>query len=84
MRSVDQAPFLDRWTYFFNDLFRNGQLLQEGINSFHDHIYKSLTLNIPYDEFVRDLLTASAVSTWASGPPTSSPAATSSKATATR
>lgn len=68
MRSVDQAPFLDRWTYFFNDLFRNGQLLQEGINSFHDHIYKSLTLNIPYDEFVRDLLTASAVSTWASGP----------------
>ena len=28
MRSVDQAPILDRWTYFFNDLFRNSQLLQ--------------------------------------------------------
>lgn len=67
MRSVSEAPFLDRWTYFFDDLFRNGQLLQEGINTFHDHIYKSLTLNIPYDEFVRDLITVNAVSTWATG-----------------
>ncbi len=67
MRSVDQAPFLDRWTYFFSDLFRNGQLLQEGINSFYDYIYKSLTLNVPYDEFVRDMITASTVSTWSDG-----------------
>ena len=67
MRSIGQAPFLDRWTYFFDDLFRNGQLLKDGINTFHEHLYKSLTLNIPYDEFVRDLITASAVSTWAEG-----------------
>lgn len=67
MRSVKEAPFLDRWTYFFSDLFRNGQLLEEGINAFYDHIYRSLTLNVPYDEFVRDLITASAVSTWADG-----------------
>ena len=67
MRFVPQAPFLDRWTYFFSDLFRNGQLLEEGINAFYDYIYKSLTLNVPYDEFVRDLITASAVSTWADG-----------------
>jgi hypothetical protein len=67
MRSVDKAPFLDRWTYFFSDLFRNGQLLEEGINAFYDHIYKSLVLNIGYDEFVRDLITASAVSTWSNG-----------------
>src|SRR5262245_23323464 len=68
MRAVSEDPFLDRWTYFFCDLFRNGQLLQEGINTFYDYIYKTLTLNLPYDDFVRDLLTASAVSTWTNGP----------------
>ena len=68
MRSVSEDPFLDRWTYFFCDLFRNGQLLQEGINTFYDYIYKTLTLNIPYDDFVRDMITASAVSTWTNGP----------------
>lgn len=68
MRSVKDHPYLDRWTYFFNDLFRNGQLLEEGINTFYDHIYKTLTLNLPYDEFVQGLITASAVSTWSDGP----------------
>jgi len=67
MRSVAEHPFLDRWTYFFNDLFRNGDLLGEGINPFYTYIYKSLTLNVGYDEFVRDMLTASAVSTWSEG-----------------
>lgn len=67
MRSVAEHPFLDRWTYFFNDLFRNGELLGEGINTFHTYIYKSLTLNVPYDEFVRDMLTASSISTWSDG-----------------
>lgn len=68
LRSIKEDPFLDRWAYFFNDLFRNGQLLEQGINSFYDHIYKSLMLNIPYDEFVRDLITASATSTYSAGP----------------
>jgi hypothetical protein len=68
MRSVSKAAFLDRWTYFFNDLFRNGELLQEGINTFYDYIYRVLTLNLPYDEFVREMITASAVSTWVNGP----------------
>ncbi|HTM51194.1 MAG TPA: DUF1553 domain-containing protein [Bryobacteraceae bacterium] len=68
MRSVSEDPFYDRWTYFFCDLFRNGQLLQEGINTFYDYIYKTLTLNVPYDDFVREMITASAVSTWVNGP----------------
>ena len=66
-RPTRVGPFLDRWTTFFSDLFRNNEQLREGINSFHDHIYKSLELNVPYDEFVRDLITASAVSTWTNG-----------------
>jgi hypothetical protein len=68
MRSVKDHPFLDRWTYYFNDLFRNGELLEEGINTFYDHVYKTLTLNLPYDEFVSNLITANAVSTWSDGP----------------
>ncbi len=68
LRSIKEDPFLDRWAYFFNDLFRNGQLLEQGINSFYDHIYKSLMLNVPYDEFVRELVTASATSTYSAGP----------------
>jgi hypothetical protein len=68
MRSVKEHPFLDRWTYYFNDLFRNGELLEEGINTFYDHIYKTLTLNLPYNEFVQNLITATAVSTWSDGP----------------
>jgi len=67
MRSVAEHPYMDRWTFFFNDLFKNGELLGEGINTFHTYIYKSLTLNVPYDEFVQDMITASTVSTWSDG-----------------
>ncbi len=66
-RSITQSPFLDRWAYFFNDLYRNGQLLGDGINTFYDYVYKSLLLNVPYDEYVREMLTASTVSTWTNG-----------------
>lgn len=68
MRSVSQAPLLDRWTFFFSDLFRIGGLLgAEGSSVFYEFIYRSLLLNVPYDQFVRDLITASAVSTWSDG-----------------
>ena len=43
-------------------------MLEEGINTFYDYIYKTLLLNVPYDEFVRDMLTASTISTWTDGP----------------
>lgn len=66
-RQTRVGPFLDRWSTFFGDMFRNNEQLREGINSFHDYIYKSLELNIPYDEFVREMITASAVSTWTTG-----------------
>lgn len=67
-RPTRVGPFLDRWSTFFGDMFRNNEQLREGINSFHDFIYKSLELNVPYDEFVRDMITASGVSTWTTGP----------------
>ena len=66
-RHTRVGPFLDKWTNFFDDLFRNNEQLREGIVSFHKYIYKVLELNVPYDEFVRDMITAKAVSTWTNG-----------------
>src|SRR6266478_7493615 len=66
-RRLTASPFLDRWAYFFSDLFRNNEQLREGTDIFHGYIYKILELNIPYDEFVRDMITASGVSTWTNG-----------------
>jgi hypothetical protein len=54
------TPFLDRWTYFFSDLFRVNELMGPGRNLIHNLIYNALAVNQPYDEFVRGLLTASA------------------------
>lgn len=63
-------PFLDRWTYFFSDLFRNGlpELGAKGRNLFWDYINTSLLLNIPYNQLVTEMLTATARSNWESGP----------------
>jgi hypothetical protein len=63
-----EEPFLDRWTYFFNELFRNNAQNEQGIPTFYRYIYKALELNIPYDDFVRDMLTANALSNWTTGP----------------
>ena len=54
-----RTPFLDRWAYFFSDLFRvNIFMGGRGKNLFYDHIYNFLLVNQPYDQFARDLLTA--------------------------
>jgi Protein of unknown function (DUF1549)/Protein of unknown function (DUF1553) len=61
----DEAPFVDRWTYFFGDMFRNGSAqLGNGRNLFHDYLYMALLMNVPYDELVREMLTARARSNW--------------------
>ena len=63
-------PFLDRWTFFFSDLFRNtGQnLAAKGRNLFWDYLNMALLLNVPYNQVVTELLTATARSSWLSGP----------------
>src|SRR3954451_1472169 len=54
-----RTPFIDRWTYFFGELFRNGTAQQGmGRNLFHDYIYDSLLLNLPYSEMVTDMITS--------------------------
>jgi len=63
-----ERPFLDRWAYFFSDLFRNNEELRDGIVGFHNFFAKAIELNLPYDQFVRELLTASTISSWTNGP----------------
>jgi hypothetical protein len=65
----DEAPFVDRWAYFFGDLFRSGTAqLGKGRNLFHDYLYMSVLMNVPYDELVRDMITARARSNWLDAP----------------
>ena len=64
------APFLDRWTYFFGDLFKNAgpEIGIKGRNLFAEYINTALLLDIPYNQFVTEMLTATARSNWQSGP----------------
>ena len=66
-RRTRVGPFLDKWTNFFDDLFRNNEQVRSGLVTFHNYLYRVLELNIPYDEFVRDLITAKAISTVSTG-----------------
>ena len=54
------TPFLDRWAYYFCDLFRVNNLQGPGRTLLYNYVYNALVINQPYDEFVRSLLTASA------------------------
>ena len=66
----EEDPFVDRWTYWFSDLFNNsgGDLGTPGRNIFYDYIRMSLRLNVPYNKFVEEMLTASALTNYFSGP----------------
>ena len=61
-------PYLDRWTYFFSDLFRNAsaELGVKGRNLFWDYIHTALLLRVPYNELVTEMLTATTRSNWES------------------
>jgi len=67
---ADADPFVDRWTYWFADLFgcNSSQLGMPGRNVFYDYIRTNVRLNIPYNQFVEEMLTAKALTNWLSGP----------------
>jgi hypothetical protein len=62
------TPFLDRWAYFFSDLFRVNLLMNRGRTLLYHDIYNFLAISQPYDEFVRGLLTATTTSNFNSAP----------------
>jgi uncharacterized protein DUF1553/uncharacterized protein DUF1549 len=66
----ENDPFVDRWTYWFSDLFGSAgaELGTAGRNIFYDYIHAILRLNTPYNQFVEEMLTARALTNWYSGP----------------
>ena len=66
----ENDAFVDRWAYWFSDLFgsNGGELGTAGRNIFYDYIRAILRLNVPYNQFVEEMLTAKALTNWYSGP----------------
>ena len=48
--------FVDRWTFYFEDLFRAGGRMGYGLNLFHYWIREWIKLDRPYNQVVSDLL----------------------------
>jgi hypothetical protein len=68
LRDQLTTPYLDRWCYWFGDLFRNNDgHLNRGREVFYDYIYSALQENLPYDQLVREMLTATSRSNWTNG-----------------
>ena len=55
-RLVDSEDFVNRWSYYFEDLFRAGNRMGFGANLFHFWVEEWLRLDRPYSEVVRQLL----------------------------
>ncbi len=51
------SAFVDKWTFYFEDLFRAGGRMGAGLNLFHFWVREWLTLDRPYNEVATDLLT---------------------------
>lgn len=54
---IDGEEFVERWAYYFEDLFRAGQRMGYGKNLFRFWVHEWLTLDRSYADVVTDLLT---------------------------
>ena len=71
-RLLASPDWVDKWTLFFGDLFKNtsnkassGTLTYpEGRNAFYTWIHTSLANNKPYNEMAREIIAAQSANTW--------------------
>jgi hypothetical protein len=63
-RLTTSDAFIDKWTYYFEDLFRAGGRMGAGLNLFHYWVREWLKLDRPYNEVVSDLLTGAGKSSF--------------------
>ncbi|MBI3679831.1 MAG: DUF1553 domain-containing protein, partial [Acidobacteria bacterium] len=54
--------FVDKWAYFFMDLFRANGKMGRGQNLFHYWMKENLRVDRPYDDVARDIIASSAKS----------------------
>jgi hypothetical protein len=59
-RLTTSDAFVDRWTFYFQDLFRAGSRMGSGLKLLRFWIREWLNIDRPYNEVVTDLLTQSA------------------------
>lgn len=61
---IASEGFIDKWTYYFEDLFRAGGRMGPGLNLFHYWLQEWLRLDRPYNEVVTELLTGAGKSSF--------------------
>ena len=61
---TNSDAFIDKWTYYFEDLFRAGQRMGSGLNLFHYWLREWLILDRPYTDMVTDILTGAGKSSF--------------------
>lgn len=61
-RLLGSEAFVEKWAYFFMDLFRANGKMGRGQNLFHYWMKENLRVDRPYDDAVRDMIAASAKS----------------------
>ncbi len=59
---LDSEAFVDKWAYFFMDLFRANGKMGRGQELFHYWMKENLRVDRPYDDAVRSIIAASAKS----------------------
>jgi len=59
---LDSEAFVDKWAYFFMDLFRASGKMGRGQNLFHYWMKENLRVDRPYDDAVRSIIAAAAKS----------------------
>ncbi len=67
---VGSTAYKAKWTYWFGDfaMAAANRIGNDGKNLFYRYLYDNIHLNRPYDEMVRELITANAASNWYVGP----------------
>ena len=61
-RLIDSEAWVDKWAYFFMDLFRTNGKMGRGRYLFHYWIKENLRSDRPYNDVVQQIITASAKS----------------------
>jgi hypothetical protein len=61
-RLLDSEAFVDKWSYYFMDLFRANGKMARGHQLFHYWLKEALRTDRPYDDLVRSMISSSAKS----------------------
>jgi hypothetical protein len=61
-RLLHSEAYVDKWAYFFMDVFRANGKMGRGMNLFHYWMQENLRVDRPYDEVAQSIISASAKS----------------------